>query len=202
MPERFSPVRLFVTLLALIFCIEMAMMLALHYLFANGTSVWAEAIADATVLTAVTSVFVWRLFMRPLRFALMSETAQAKAVMDAAAEGIITVDERGRIESFNHAAQRMFGYEAAEALGKNVKMLMPEPHASNHDGYIARYLRTGEARVLGPPRGAYGASQGRKRLPDRAQPDGDPPGRDAALHCHHPRHHGAQAGTGTYRAAR
>ena len=152
MPERFSPVRLFVTLLALIFCIEMAMMLALHYLFANGTSVWAEAIADATVLTAVTSVFVWRLFMRPLRFALMSETAQAKAVMDAAAEGIITVDERGRIESFNHAAQRMFGYEAAEALGKNVKMLMPEPHASNHDGYIARYLRTGEARILGRPR--------------------------------------------------
>ena len=149
MPEQFSPVRLFVTLLVLIFCIEGAMMFALDDLLPKGTPVWVGATIDAGLLTAITSVFVWRLFIRPLRFALLSEAAQAKAITDTAAEGIITIDEHGIVESLNRAAERMFAYEAGEVIGKNIRMLMPEPHAAEHDNYLARYIRTGQARVIG-----------------------------------------------------
>jgi PAS domain S-box/diguanylate cyclase (GGDEF) domain len=107
------------------------------------------ATIDAGLLTAITSVFVWRLFIRPLRFALLSEAAQAKAITDTAAEGIITIDEHGIIESLNRAAERMFAYEAREVIGKNVRILMPEPHAAEHDNFLAGYIRTGEARVIG-----------------------------------------------------
>ncbi len=152
MPEQFSPLRLFIILLVLIFCIEGTMMLALDHMVPKGTPVWVEAVIDAGVLTALTSVFVWRLFMRPLRFALMSEVVQAKAVTNSAAEGIITIDERGIIRSVNPAAERMFAYESRELVGKNVKLLMPEPHKGAHDDYLSRYARTGEARIIGRPK--------------------------------------------------
>jgi diguanylate cyclase (GGDEF)-like protein/PAS domain S-box-containing protein len=151
-PAQHSPARLFVTLLLLIFCIEGVLMLVLHLAFPIDASWWVEAMVDATLLTIFSSIFIWQLLMRPLALALRSETARAKAVMDTAAEGIITIDERGVIESFNPAAEHMVGYEASEMLGKNVSILMPAPHASAHDGYIARYLRTGEAHVIGKAR--------------------------------------------------
>ena len=62
---------------------------------------------------------------------------------------MIVIDERGIIQSFSAAAERLFGYTAAEMLGKNVKMLMPSPYREEHDGYIERYLRTGERRIIG-----------------------------------------------------
>ena len=151
-PAQHSPARLFITLLVLLFVIEGGLMLGLHYILPVDSSVWVEAAADATLLTVSASIVAWWLFMRPLALALRSETARAKAVMDTAAEGIITIDERGIIESFNRAAEEMFGYETGEALGKNVRILVPEPHASAHDGYIARYLRTEEAHVIGKAR--------------------------------------------------
>jgi len=151
-PAQHSPARLFITLLVLLFLIEGGLMLGLHYILPEDTSVWIEAAADATLLTVSASIVAWWLFMRPLAFALRSETARARAVMDTAAEGIITIDEGGVIDSFNRAAEHMFGWEAGEAVGKNVSILVPEPHASAHDGYVARYLRTGEARVIGKAR--------------------------------------------------
>ena len=151
-PAQHSPARLFITLLVLLFLIEGGLMLGLHHILPQDSSVWVEAAADATLLTVSASIVAWWLFMRPLALALRSETARARAVMDTAAEGIITIDERGIIESFNRAAEEMFGYEAGEALGKNVRILVPEPYASAHDGYIARYLRTEEAHVIGKAR--------------------------------------------------
>jgi diguanylate cyclase (GGDEF)-like protein/PAS domain S-box-containing protein len=152
MPEQFSPLRLFIALVTIIFVTEAAVMALLPILISHDIHPLAEAMIDATILTIVSSVFLWRFFVRPLRFALMSKTAQAAAIMDTAAEGIVTIDEHGVIESFNRAAHGMFGYAVTEAVGANVSMLMPQPHAREHDTHIANYLRTGQARVIGKPR--------------------------------------------------
>lgn len=71
------------------------------------------------------------------------------ALLDAAIDAIITIDQHGIIDSINPATLRMFGYSAGELLGSNVKMLMPSPDSERHDGYLQRYLMTGEARIIG-----------------------------------------------------
>ena len=71
------------------------------------------------------------------------------ALMDAAADGIVVIDRNGTVLDFNSAAQRMFGLAPGQIVGRNVARLMPEPDRSRHDEYIARYLRTGEARIIG-----------------------------------------------------
>jgi two-component system sensor kinase FixL len=71
------------------------------------------------------------------------------ALLDAAVDAVIVIDHRGRMQAFNRAAERLFGYGAAEALGRNVSMLMPDPDRSAHDGYLERYLVSGEAHIIG-----------------------------------------------------
>jgi two-component system sensor kinase FixL len=79
-----------------------------------------------------------------------SRQAQAlQTVLNTAVDGIIVIDARGVIEAFNRGAERLFGYPAAEVIGRNVSMLMPSPDHEQHDGYLARYLSTGEARIIG-----------------------------------------------------
>ncbi|MDX8402103.1 MAG: EAL domain-containing protein [Mariprofundaceae bacterium] len=80
-----------------------------------------------------------------------SDLTQARAIVAFSPEAIVTVDERGLIQSFNPAAERMFGYAAHEVIGRNVSVLMPEPWCDAHDAYIARYLASGEARLVGKP---------------------------------------------------
>ena len=62
---------------------------------------------------------------------------------------MIVIDEKGCMQSFSAAAERLFGWAGAEIIGKNVDMLMPTPYREAHDGYLARYLRTGERRIIG-----------------------------------------------------
>ncbi len=150
--RRSSPSLFFAVLLVLIFCTEAAVMFMLEHLLPYTTPLWLTISLDAALLTSIVSIFIWLMYVRPLETSLKSEAARAKAVLNAAAEGIITINERGIIESFNPAAERMFGYAAAEAIGKNVKILMPEPHAGAHDGYIAHYLRTGKKQIIDRPR--------------------------------------------------
>jgi diguanylate cyclase (GGDEF)-like protein/PAS domain S-box-containing protein len=87
-----------------------------------------------------------------MRRQVRSRQERLQAVLDFAAEAIITIGERGSIEGFNPAAERLFGYRAAEVLGRNISLLMPEPERSRHDGYLDRYRQTGGARVLGRER--------------------------------------------------
>lgn len=75
--------------------------------------------------------------------------ARWRAIIESAVDGIITIDGHGLIQSINPAAERLFGYRAAEVIGQNVAILMPPPHAAEHDGYIRRYLETRQPRIIG-----------------------------------------------------
>jgi two-component system sensor kinase FixL len=75
--------------------------------------------------------------------------AHLRSILDTIPDAMIVIDEAGLIRSFSPAAERLFGWSAAEAAGKNVSMLMPEPHRHAHDGYLRRYYRTGERRIIG-----------------------------------------------------
>ena len=72
--------------------------------------------------------------------------ARHRAILDASLDAIITIDERGIIDSVNPATVRLFGYTVAEMVGSNVKILTPSPHQEMHDTYLANYLRTGQRR--------------------------------------------------------
>lgn len=80
---------------------------------------------------------------------LREEAQHTQTVIDNMVDGLITIDRKGIIASFNRAAERIFGYSAAEVTGQNVKMLMPQPHRDAHDGYLQNYQSTGVARVIG-----------------------------------------------------
>jgi PAS domain S-box-containing protein len=72
-----------------------------------------------------------------------------RAVLRTAVDPIIIIDEKGRITHLNDATERLFGYPAGQLVGRNISVLMPEPERSEHDGYLARYLATGEANIIG-----------------------------------------------------
>jgi PAS domain S-box-containing protein len=80
---------------------------------------------------------------------LESREAHLRSILDTVPEAMIVMDESGTVTSFSAAAEQLFGYRGEDVLGRNVKMLMPAPYRQEHDGYIGRYLSTGEARIIG-----------------------------------------------------
>ena len=80
---------------------------------------------------------------------LREREAHLQSILDTVPDAMVVIDEKGIMQSFSSAAERLFGWTSAEAIGKNVDMLMPSPYREAHDGYLARYLRTGERRIIG-----------------------------------------------------
>jgi two-component system sensor kinase FixL len=75
--------------------------------------------------------------------------AHLKSILDTVPDAMIVIDERGNIQSFSAAAERLFGHSAEQVIGKNIRIMMPSPYRENHDGYLKRYMQTGERRIIG-----------------------------------------------------
>jgi two-component system, LuxR family, sensor kinase FixL len=88
-----------------------------------------------------------------------------KALLDAAVDAIVVIDHRGHVEAFNSAAETIFGFSAAEILGTNVSVLMPQPHSSEHDSYIHDYIDSGNAKIIGIGREVLGKRKDGSVLP-------------------------------------
>lgn len=87
--------------------------------------------------------------LRQTQRALDSSTQRSHTILETAVDAVITIDRAGLIRSCNGATTTMFGYSNAEMLGQNVKLLMPQAYAEAHDGYLQRYLETGERHIIG-----------------------------------------------------
>ena len=120
--------------------------LKLHSRFTGG-SVIAE-VSTAPIVNAAGEPAQVIITYRDVTESKRAE-AKLRAVVDYAVDGLITIDERGHVESYNPACERIFGYSIAEVIGRDIKMLMPEPYFSEHDKYLAHYAATGEAHIIG-----------------------------------------------------
>ncbi|MDX5373057.1 MAG: PAS domain S-box protein [Pseudomonadaceae bacterium] len=98
---------------------------------------------------------------------LRGNEMRLRATLNTAVDGIITIDERGLIRDINPSVEQLFGWRADELIGRNINMLMPEPHHSAHDGYLEHYRRTGEARIIGVGREVDGRRKDGSLLPMR-----------------------------------
>lgn len=93
---------------------------------------------------------------RHTRARASARQAHLQSILATIPDAMIVIDARGAIQSFSTAAESLFGYDAGEVLGGNIKMLMPSPYREHHDGYLNRYIQTGEKRIIGIGRIAVG----------------------------------------------
>ncbi|PRB06105.1 PAS domain-containing sensor histidine kinase [Chryseobacterium sp. MYb7] len=97
----------------------------------------------------------------------MESAKLLQAIIETAIDGIITIDDRGKIESLNPSALKIFGYKEEELIGKNISVLMPEPDKSRHDGYLIHYQTTGEKKIIGKGREVRGLRKDGTQFPFR-----------------------------------
>ena len=96
---------------------------------------------------------------------LVTREAHLRSILDTVPEAMIVIDDRGIVTSFSAAAAQLFGYRPDDVIGRNVKMLMPSPYREEHDGYVSRYMETGEARIIGYGRVVKGLTKGGEIFP-------------------------------------
>jgi len=96
---------------------------------------------------------------------LARREAHLRSMLDTVPDAIVVIDEAGLIRDFSPAAERMFGWDATEVLGRNISLLMPDPYRSAHDGYLQRYYETGEKRIIGKGRVVVGARRDGSTFP-------------------------------------
>jgi diguanylate cyclase (GGDEF)-like protein/PAS domain S-box-containing protein len=123
-----------------------------------GGALLAFAVGGLLVLVLVRS-------LRLEQDRLTERNGYIRTLVDSAVDGILTIDERGIIQSVNPSACRIFGYQQADLVGRNVSMLMPEPFRGAHDGYLARYVATRQNHVIGSIREVEGVGSNGERFP-------------------------------------
>jgi two-component system sensor kinase FixL len=130
----------------------------LHLLSPGGSLTLSSAnlltVGGFTVIGVGMALFGERLRLARLQAAtrtndLLAREAYLQSLLASVPDAVIIIDAHGIIRSFSSAAERLFGYSASEAIGQNVRMLVPMPDRTAHDGYIRRYLQTGEPRIIG-----------------------------------------------------
>lgn len=104
---------------------------------------------------------------KSIESALQESSEKLRSIVDTAVEAILVINKEHLVEEFNHAAERIFGYLAGEVIGRNIKMLMPEPHHSGHDGFVGHYVQTGQARIIGIGREVTGLRKDGSTFPMR-----------------------------------
>lgn len=105
-------------------------------------------------LLSIALIWRYRRDQRILSRGLAGSQSRMRSVFEAAVDAIVMIDSKGRIEAVNPATERLFGYQAEEMVGQNVKMLMPDPYHSEHDQYLKNYARTGQKKMIGVGREA------------------------------------------------
>lgn len=114
------------------------------------------------ILLGIVILLIWAMYSfisasakiqrKQTRKALQEKDQRIREIVDSAFDGIITIDEKGIIGSFNPAATEIFGYQAHEMIGKNINILTPSPHKEMHDSYIQHYIDSDEAHIIDKPR--------------------------------------------------
>lgn len=136
-----------------------------------GSSVRPELALSATLVAVVIVLAIafanGLLRYRALYTQMRRDETRMRAMLDTAVDGILTIDAHGTIRAANPAIERLFGWTRQELVGRNIKMLMPEPQRAQHDGYLSRYQQTGEARIIGVGRDVEGVRKDGSLLPIR-----------------------------------
>jgi two-component system sensor kinase FixL len=101
--------------------------------------------------------------------AMRESELRLRSILDTVPDAIVVIDAHGIIQSFSPAAEQLFGYDSAEIVGRNVNTLMPSSYREAHDGYVVRYLRTGERRIIGIGRIVAGLRKGGETFPMELQ---------------------------------
>ena len=141
-----------------------ALSLALGLLLLGGNRLGHPEILEAVIFAVVGAGISWfgeelrrtRLRSRQHAQDLSAREAHLRSILDAVPDATVVIDEKGTIQSFSAAAERLFGHRQAAVIGRNVSMLMPTPYREEHDRYLTRYLTTGEKRIIGTDRVVIG----------------------------------------------
>lgn len=160
-----SPRRLFFLVLAAVFLAEAAVMVALPMVVAGAEHLPAATIADALLLTLLVAPFLWWLIVRPLRSTAIREQARSVAIVSNAVDGIITINEHALVESFNPAAEQIFGYSEEEMLGQPLTALIPERYREAHRRGLERLRSTGESDAAGQTLEGHGLKKDGREFP-------------------------------------